>query len=114
MGRVVMVMIWIMAMPVVMPVTLYLMTIMIIALGMCVIIRIFTHIGADAFHMMMMAHLRQALMVFKPKHLFPVFTELAVHVVVAEENSPYPIFKCRNDLRAVSYTHLTLPTIYSV
>ena len=40
-------------------------------------------------------------MVFKPEYLFSVFAELAVHVVVAEENAPYPIFKCRNDLRVV-------------
>ena len=96
---VVMFMIWIMAMPVIMPMTLFLM--MIMALGVCVIIRMCIHIGANALNMMVMAHLRQALMVFKPKHLFPIFTELAVHVVVAEENSPYPIFKCRNDLRVV-------------
>ena len=96
-----MVMIGIMAMPVIMLMTLFLMMIMIMALGVCVIIRMCIHTGADALNMMVMAHLRQALMVFKPKHLFPVFAELAVHVVVAEENAPYPIFKCRNDLRVV-------------
>ena len=100
MGRVVMVMIGIMAMPVVMPVTHCLMM-MIMALVVCVIIRLFIHIGADALNMMVMAHLRQALMVFKSKHLFPVFAKLAVHVVVAEKNAPHPIFKCRNDLRVV-------------
>ena len=87
----VMVMIGIMAMPVVMPVTL----------GACVIIRMFIYSGADALNMMVVAHLREALMVFKPEHLFSVFAELAVHVVVAEENAPHPIFKCCNDLRVV-------------
>ena len=97
MGRVVMVMIGIMAMPV----TLCLMMIMIMTLGVCVIIRMFIYSGANALNMMVVAHLREALMVFKPEHLFSVFAELAVHVVVAEENAPYPIFKCCNDLRMV-------------
>ena len=101
MGRVVMVMIGIMAMPVVMPVTLCLIMIMIMALGVCVIIRMFIHSGADALNMMVVAHLREALMVFKPEYLFSVFAELAVHVVVAEENAPYPIFKRCNNLRVV-------------
>ena len=95
MGRVVMVMIGIMAMPV----TLCLM--MIMALGVCVIIRMFIYSGANALNMMVVTHLREALMVFKPEHLFSVFAELAVHVVVAEENAPHPIFKCCNDLRVV-------------
>ena len=97
MGRVVMVMTGIMAMPV----TLCLMMIMIMTLGVCVIIRMFIHFSADALNMMVVAHLREALMVFKSEHLFSVFAELAVHVVVAKENAPYPIFKCRNDLRVV-------------
>ena len=101
MGRVVMIMIGIMAMPMVMPVALCLMIIMIMTLGLCVILRMLIHPSTDALHMMVMAHLRQTLMVFKPEYLFPVFAELAIHVVVAEENAPNPIFKCRDDLRVV-------------
>ena len=99
MGRMVM----IMAMPVVMPATLCVMMnmIMIMALGVCVIIRLLILTGTDALHMMMMAHLRQSLMGFEPEHLFPVFAELAVHVVVADENAPHPIFECPDDLGVV-------------
>ena len=52
-------MIGIMAMPVIMPMTLFLM--MIMALGVCVIIRMCIHTGADALNMMVMAHLRLSL-----------------------------------------------------
>ena len=98
MGRVVMIVI--MAMPVVLPAILCVIMMM-MAMGVCVIIRMLILTGTDALHMMMMAHLRQALMGFEPEHLFPVFAELAVHVVVADENAPYPIFECSDDLGVV-------------
>ena len=77
------------------------MVVMMIMSMISMVMMVMSGTGSDSFNMMVMTLLRKAHFTFKAKHLFPVFAELAVHVVVAEKNAPYPIFKCCNDLRVV-------------
>ena len=50
-------------------------------------------IRADPLHMMMVAFLRQAVMGFEADDLFAVFAKLAIHIVLAAQNTTHPFLE---------------------
>ena len=62
---------------------------------------IFWRDGANAFHMMMMAFLRQANLIFKAKHLRPILTKRAVHGVFTGINLLKTLCESFKHLRVV-------------
>ena len=49
--------------------------------------------GANTFDMVVMAFLRQTLMRLKANNLFAIFTQQAIHIVIAAQNAAHAIFK---------------------
>ena len=57
------------------------MIVMMIMSVISMVMMVMSGTGSDSFNMMMMTFLTQTNFIFKSKKLFPVFTELAIHVI---------------------------------
>jgi len=60
------------------------------------------HITANTLYVMVVALLRQTNLVFKAKHLFSIFAQLAIHTVFTSPNFFNPIYKSLKNHRVVT------------
>ena len=77
------------------------MIVMMIVSVISMVMMVISRTGSDSFNMMMMALLRKAHFIFKSKHLFPIFTELAIHQVPSFKNFIYTFRKGIQNQRMV-------------
>ena len=55
----------------------------------------------NTFYVMMVTFLRKPNLCFKPKHLFSIFAELAVHLIPSIHDFIHPFRKCIENQRMV-------------
>ena len=77
------------------------MIVMMIMSMISMVMMVMSGTGSDSFNMMMMTLLRKTHFTFKSKHLFPVFTELAIHQVPSFEDFIYTFRKGIQNQRMV-------------